>query len=187
MNLSDGDIVASVLKGNTESFALIVERHKAQLAAAAYRLCCDAELTKDLVQDTFVEAFRQLKRLREPEKLRSWLFGILRNKHLQHLSRGEPPSVSWEEIEGEDCMVTSVETEQVEAEGHVMLALRQLPTEYREVLVAKYVEDLSYEEIARTLRMTVNNVRVRCCRAKERLRQLLATQQLRAALGGEPQ
>jgi RNA polymerase sigma factor (sigma-70 family) len=45
---------------------------------------------------------------------------------------------------------------------------------YREVLAAKYLEDLSYDEIAARLGTTVNNVRVRCCRAKERLRELLA-------------
>ncbi len=63
--------------------------------------------------------------------------------------------------------------------------INQLSPLYREVLAAKYLEDLSYEEIAVRLGITVNNVRVRCCRAKQELRALLA--QTEAAPGNSAQ
>jgi len=122
---------------------------------------------KHYSQDAFVDAYRQLPTLKRPESFCAWLFGIARHKALNHLrtANREVPSATVEAPEPADP-------------PEDRLALREkldrLPERDREILAARYLQDLSYAEIAETLGLTVNAVRVRCCRARQALREALS-------------
>ena len=162
---TDAELVEAAKKGDLDAYGALVERHREAVVAAAYHMVGDLHSAEDAAQEAFVEAFRKLRKLREPGRFRTWLFSILRRKcrRLKRKRREEPlaePGCGAHNSPPEEAL-------------DVRLALDSLPARYREVLVAKHVLGLSYAEIARALRTSEGNVRVLCFRATERLRQIV--------------
>ncbi|HTZ57823.1 MAG TPA: sigma-70 family RNA polymerase sigma factor [Acidobacteriaceae bacterium] len=150
------------------SYAMILTRNHAE--------------AEDLVQETYVRAIQAMGRLREGSNIKSWLFTILRNVWLNHLRklRNGPRLVSMEAEDGSardivgpaknshEVYVSKIETAQVRA------AIQQLPTEFREVVLLREYEELSYQEIAGVLDCPVGTVMSRLGRARAKLRTLLS-------------
>ncbi len=183
--LTDEDLVFRITRGETELFATIVERYQRLMLSSALQVLGDAEAANDCAQEAFIEAFRSLANLREPSNLRAWLFGILRNRCRKMLSRRRVRCVPLDDE-------TEIYTPSGEDHGDdlrmdgIRVAMNELPSSYREVLAARYFADMDYDEIASSFGTTVNNVRVRCCRARERLRQVLESRGIgREALESE--
>src|SRR6266850_6254375 len=78
--ITDAELVAACLTGDREAFGRVVERYQRLLCSLAYSATGSFSESEDLAQEAFVDAWRQLRTLREPEKLRPWLCGILRYK-----------------------------------------------------------------------------------------------------------
>src|SRR5262249_11009298 len=90
--ITDAALVAESLAGDREAFSRIVERYQRLLCSLAYSATGRLSESEDLAQEAFVEAWRRLHTLREPEKLRAWLCGILRYKVSRfHRSDGQQP------------------------------------------------------------------------------------------------
>src|SRR5262244_1935490 len=88
----DAELVAACLSGDREAFGRVVERYQRLLCSLAYSATGNLSESEDLAQEAFVDAWRQLHTLREAEKLRPWLCGILRHKvgRLRRASGQEP-------------------------------------------------------------------------------------------------
>jgi RNA polymerase sigma-70 factor, ECF subfamily len=150
------------------SYALVLTRNHA-----------DAE---DLVQETYVRAIQAMGRLRADSNTKGWLFTILRNIWLNQLRkrRNGPPMVEIEIDDGatdrvaepskdsHDLYVSKMETEQVRA------AIQKLPVNFREIIMLREYEDLSYQEIAGILGCPVGTVMSRLGRARAKLRTQLS-------------
>ena len=76
---NDSDLVARSLSGDREAFGHIVERYQSLVCSLAYSATGSLTVSEDLAQETFLAAWKQLRDLREPQKLRAWLCGIARN------------------------------------------------------------------------------------------------------------
>jgi len=136
---------------------------------------------EDLVQETCLRALRAMERLRPDSNIKSWLFTILRNIWLNHLRQRKTVSdvVELDSDEyGADravdsskdphaAYVSDLEREQVRQ------AIEQLPLEFREIILLREYEELSYEEIAAMLQCPVGTVMSRLARARSKLRDLL--------------
>lgn len=166
---SDGEIVAAVLAGDREAFRLVVERYHRPLIASARQILGDTELAQDAAQETLIEAYRALANLKEPEKFRAWLYGILRHRCLKARNAAGPPMLPYEE----SALPAGAGVWEDKGPSPMLELLRQLPRDDRELLAARYLQGLSYAEIAAGLRITCGAVRVRCLRARERLRQIM--------------
>ncbi len=166
--LNDRALVEGSLRGDAGAFAELVRRYQAPLLASAYHLLGHAEDAQDLAQETFIEAFRRLATLREGEKLRGWLFTILRHKCLHFLRERRPAEISLELVED-----TLAAPAPAFAGQDVWVALQRLPLPDREILAARYLQELSFAEIAAVLGISENNAVVRCSRARARLRDVL--------------
>jgi RNA polymerase sigma-70 factor (ECF subfamily) len=185
MTEPDADLVYRVLDGDAEAFRGLVDRYRDRVVAAAYRMLGDAESAQDVAQEAFVESYRRLHKLRETHKYRQWLFGILHNRCLKQLRRRRFPFVSWEETDADSWYQPADGSP--EAGDRLSPVVRRLRPEYRAMLAARYLEDMSYEEIARTMGLTEVNVRVRCHRAKQKLRELVAEYEAeQCRVGGAP-
>jgi RNA polymerase sigma-70 factor (ECF subfamily) len=152
------------------SYALILSRNHA-----------DAE---DLVQETYVRAMQAVGRLRPDSNIKSWLFTILRNIWLNQLRRRHtgPQIVETDADEGlaneivepsknsYEIYVSGVERDQVRA------AIQKLPVEFREIILLREYEQLSYQEIAGVLGCPAGTVMSRLGRARSKLRVLLSPQ-----------
>jgi RNA polymerase sigma-70 factor (ECF subfamily) len=137
---------------------------------------------EDLVQETCLRAFRALGRLRANSNVKSWLFTILRNIWLNQLRQRrstpemveldsdgagtkEPPDTS---KDPHAVYVSELEREQVRA------AIEQLPVEFREIIILREYEELSYQEIGAVLDCPPGTVMSRLARARSKLRELLS-------------
>jgi RNA polymerase sigma-70 factor, ECF subfamily len=137
---------------------------------------------EDLVQETCLRALRAIDGLRAEDSVKSWLFTILRNIWLNQLRQRrtapdlveldadengtyEPADVTQDPHNG---FVSKVEREQVQ------VATQQLPVEFREIIILREYEELSYQEIAGLLGCPIGTVMSRLARARSRLRDLLS-------------
>jgi len=146
---------------------------------------------EDLVQETCLRALRAIDRLRADGSVKSWLFTILRNIWLNQVRqrRTAPDLVEFDAAENganepadaaEDPLtgyVNRVEREQVRA------AIQQLPGEFREIIILREYEELSYQEIAALLDCPMGTVMSRLARARSRLRDLLSAGQMAPLTG----
>lgn len=94
--VSDGELVRRVVAGDRDAYTVLVERHQGLLFRQAYALVNDSDAAADLVQDAFVRAYRDLRRCREPERFRAWVFTIVRNGCRDYLKNVRRRSVPWD-------------------------------------------------------------------------------------------
>lgn len=164
--MDDCRLVELTIGGGAGAFEQLVRKYHGPLIASAYHLVGNMEDAQDLAQETLIEAYKRLPSLRESAKLRSWLFAILRNKCIRFVHR-RPNEVPLERCEAELATPASY------SDGDILEIISRLPLSDREVLSARYLQELGFEELAELLDTSVNAVQMRCSRARQRLRQLL--------------
>jgi RNA polymerase sigma-70 factor, ECF subfamily len=168
---ADEAVVARVLAGDTEAFALLVRRYQAPLFRTAMALVLDRDTAADLVQDAFVRAYRHLDTCRDPARVGAWLFRTLRHRCLDHLKEARRRDVRLDAVAppadpagGPDAIVQRAELRRA-----LKRALAQLPLGQREALLLRTVEGLSYETMADRLGVSVSALKMRVLRARETL------------------
>jgi RNA polymerase sigma-70 factor (ECF subfamily) len=136
---------------------------------------------EDLVQETYVRALEAVSRLRENSNIKGWLFTILRNLWLNELrKRRSTPHIV--EIDGEDGTADGLAGKEKDSleifvgnedADMVRRAIAQLPIEFKEIILLREFEELSYQEIAEVLNCPVGTVMSRLGRARAKLRNIL--------------
>jgi len=174
---ADAVLVANCLAGEREAFTEIVERYQRLLCSLAYSATGNLSESEDLAQEAFLDAWRQLSMLREPEKLRAWLCGILRHKisRLHRSNQREPVRLA-EELELAEGMPSgdvSAARLAMNTEEQAILwsALERVPELYREPLVLYYREHRSIEHVAASLDLTEDAVKQRLSRGRKVLQE----------------
>lgn len=173
----DEPIIARCLAGEAEAFSVLVDRYRGPIYSFAYRMIGDAEEANDLAQETFVRAYRALKRFSTDRKFLPWLFTIAANLCKSWLRRAPHQPLPLEEIA--DCP-EAAEGSSPEHEAasrlyrqQVRQAIHSLPTRYRVIIILRHLRDMSYEEISETLQLPVSTVEHRLRTAREMLREAL--------------
>jgi len=152
---------------------LVVESVVLELYGPVYRfalaLAGSETEAADLTQETFLILCRQHEQVREPDKIKSWLFTILRRTFSRRLRRRhERPEVELKPNH-QQLTVDPIGARAVDARA-ILSALSELEEDHRRALELFYIADLSYKEISTTLRIPVGTVMSRLSRGKERLR-----------------
>ena len=162
--------------GDPAAFAEIVRRYQRAVHRIAYGLTRNAGEADDLAQETFVRAYQAIGRFRVGEPLYPWLARIASNQALSLLrSRRRKPETPLEPLieAGRQWGAEDDPTQGVadrERRRHLQQAMAELTPEHQAVLVLRGVEDLSYEEIADTLKIPVGTVMSRLSRARQELK-----------------
>jgi RNA polymerase sigma-70 factor (ECF subfamily) len=172
----DGELVARVLAGDQERYAVLVQRHQAMLYRHALGMVASPDAAADLVQDSFVKGYTSLRSCNDPSRFGAWIYRILRNRCLDYLKDHRRRTVPLEEGA---VMLTSRDDPEVdlardETRRAVTAALATLPEAQREAFLLKHVDGLSYEEMAERLDASVSALKMRVMRAREALQALLA-------------
>ena len=155
IEISDVDLVAESLSGDRDAFGEIVERYQTLIASLAYCATGNVGQSEDLAQETFVSAWKQLAKLREPAKLRSWLCSITRFLVSKELRRqGHEPIHEAESLDALDEWSAPEPLPPDHAISREELSLlwrslERIPPAYREPLVLFYREHQSIEAVAR--------------------------------------
>lgn len=143
----------------------------------AYRLCGSEADAEDLAQQTFLVVQAKLHQLRDPEKVRQWIFTVLRSCFLKSRRRPRPVAAANLELDVEDVPEHRI-VEQTLDKQELQQAVQDLPENFRLVVLMFYFEELSYKEIADRLKLPIGTVMSQLSRAKGRLRQRLFAEQL---------
>ena len=151
----------------------LVDAHYHSIYRYAYRLSGSAPEAEDLTQDAFCKAQMQLHQLRDPERVKPWLFTILRNAYL-HRIRNEHShrSISLDAV-GDVPEPAGDPPPEIEVE-ELQRALNELPEAFRTAVILFYFEEFSYRDIAEQLNVPIGTVMSRLARGKAHLRALLA-------------
>jgi len=141
-----------------------------------FELAHDEQASLDIVQETFIAAVRHIGGLRDDNKFGSWLFGIAHQKCIQRWRKRGGKEILLDEIpESPDGFENSPDDLLIrrEQEAEFMYLLNQLPLSQRSVLLLRFVEDFSLEEIASITETQLGTVKSRMHYAKKSLRKLL--------------
>ena len=178
---ADAALVMYSLGGDRDAFCAIVSRYQNLLCSLAYSSVGDIKYSEDIAQEAFVEAWKKLDTLRDPEKLKSWLCGILRFK-VSHFRRKEDKQAinDAQVIESEDIHVSSqskMDELAIQEQEQVLLwkALDGMDSTYREPLVLFYREQQSIERVAIELDLSEDNVKQRLSRGRKLLKRAMST------------
>jgi RNA polymerase sigma factor (sigma-70 family) len=172
---SDAELVSRTLGGDRDAFSSIVSRYQILICSLAYSRIGHLGQSEDVAQETFITAWKHLRLLREPNKLRAWLCGIVRNRIYKSLAReGREPAHDAEPLEAvyEAPAREALPSEQTisrEEEAILWRSLEQIPELYREPLILFYREHKSIEYVAAELELSEDAVKQRLSRGRKLL------------------
>ncbi len=176
--IDEGDLVRRAQAGDTNAFAALVNQHQRFVFNLALRSLGDAREAEDVAQEAFIRAWQALPNFRQHAQFRTWLYRIVFNlccTHLPHLRR-ELSALDTDEcveIEAEPYADPARGAELAERRAYLHAQIEQLPPSYRALVLLRYQQELSYEEIANIVGTPVGTVKTGLFRARERLRQAL--------------
>ena len=173
--VGEARIVAQALAGSQSAFEQIVRRYQRPIISLIYRMTGDRALAEDLVQETFVKAFRSLAAFDTTRRLSSWLFRIAHNTAIDAMRRARPPQVPIETVptagDAPDEPPDPVERQEL---GHALeAALDALRSDQRAAIVLRYESGLSFDEIGTILGVPEVTARSHVHRARKELARLL--------------
>lgn len=163
----------------------------------AYKLTLDEEDAKDLVQDTYMKAFRFISSFEQGTNAKAWLFRILKNSFINdYRKRSKQPSkIDYQEVESiynsddVDLDITTdlrVETMQNRIGDEVTNALNSLAVDFRIVIILCDLEGFTYEEMSKILDIPIGTVRSRLHRARNLLKEKLSKYAKKMGYKGQP-
>ncbi len=175
---TDKELMHAFQRGDEFAFVSLYNRHKAAVYGFCLKMLLDDEAARDVLHETFLRVYENRDRLLNAASFKAWLFTIARNQSLNSLRRSSRMIC----MAGEDdahAVIDEVDTpfSRMEKNERVQLVnrfLRALPPSYREVLVLREYQNLSYEEIAAVTRSTLSAVKSRLFKARRKLAFLIS-------------
>ena len=179
---ADAELIASSLSGREESFEELVRRYQRPITAYVFRMTNNYDAAMDVSQEIFIKVYNSLPRYKTEFKFSTWLYKIAHNAAIDYLRRNSNGDVSLD-LESEDetferpiesnLASPEVERERSEWRGEIQKIVQKLPAAYRELILLRHSQDLSYEEIAEITNLPLGTVKNRLFRAREMMRDLL--------------
>jgi RNA polymerase sigma-70 factor (ECF subfamily) len=183
---SDEELVGAFLAGDEESFALLVERYLSFVYKFVYRYLRNIDDTNDVTQETFIKAWKYLRKFDTKKKFTTWILTIAKNTALDFIKRKKPMLFSKIEegdgdldaflapyLEAPDLPADIIERKHIKAD--LEAALQEITPGYRAVLSLRYNEHLKFREIADVLQEPIDTVKSKHRRGLVLLRKALGS------------
>ena len=190
--LSDMDILAEVSAGNIDAYGKIVGRYNGRLYNFIYRFVGERETAEDIVQETFLRAFRKRTEYRAIANFSTWLFTIAGNLAKSELRRRkrwrmfslerDEETDTGMELPDESARPAKV-AESSLADVQIQQAIASLPDNYKQLILLRDVQGMSYQEISEIVDCPVGTVKSRVNRARLKLQQKLKSEGRDVGLG----
>jgi RNA polymerase sigma-70 factor (ECF subfamily) len=177
---TDAELLERCRRGEESAFDALVVRHHQRALNVAFQLLRNHEDATEVAQDAFVRIYRSLDEFRGECEFTTWLHHVVvnlaRNKYRWWKRRGRQQTLPLEDAPQLAGATDSPDTEAVQAEflQRLMAKMGELPGQFREVLVLRNIENMSYEQMAIALQCPVGTIKSRITRAREALRKSLA-------------
>ncbi|MDD2485927.1 MAG: sigma-70 family RNA polymerase sigma factor [bacterium] len=173
----DLSLVERTLQGDKEAFGQLVIKHETMVFNLAYRMVGSREEAADMAQEAFLRAYRSLHTYKAEFKFSTWVCRIASHACIDYLRRQRVHAVSAEDLErlaGDGGEPSPHEKyEQSETAGIIQQAIASLPEKYRVAILLRYIEDMTYEDIALALDMPLGTVKTHLRRARLMLKDKL--------------
>lgn len=184
MNVMEARLAKLALKGDQRAFAELVELYQDKLFHMAYRMLNNRQEAEDVVQETFLRVYRSLDRYDENQKFSTWIYRIATNLCIDRLRKRKPSysldaeSSEHEGLDGYSMIPSDNRTPEsevllTETQRIVHQAIETLPPKYKTIMMLRYIQDLSLQEIGDVLEMPVTTIKTRVHRGREFLRKKL--------------
>ncbi|MCZ0756907.1 RNA polymerase sigma factor SigW [Anoxybacillus sp. J5B_2022] len=176
--------IKAIQKGDQNAYAEIVELYKDKVYRICYRMLGNRHEAEDAAQEAFIRAYVNIDTYNPTMKFSSWLYRIATNLSIDKLRKKKPDVYLDEEVSGTEGLTMYSQlpatdaspedtVESLELQETVQKAIEKLPEKYRSVIVLKYMEDLSLQEISEILDLPIGTVKTRIHRGREALRKHL--------------
>lgn len=180
--ISDEDLIEKFQRGDLYAYDLIVKRYKDQLLNFVYRFLGNQEEAEDVVQETFLRVYRNRHAYQRVAKFSTWIYTIagnlarteLRRRNRRRFFSLSSLGVDDKEYEISDAMLNPEQvTNTVLSEEIIQREINKLSAKFREVIILRDIQELSYEEISKIIRVPIGTVKSRVNRARLRLQSRL--------------
>ncbi len=164
------------------SYMQLVRLYHADLYRYGCWICRSTDIAEDLVQDTYLRAWKSIDLLQNEASAKAWLFTILRNENARRFERKQ---FQYQDVE-QDLLLDEhqVSPEQLYSQQQLLKFIESLEPEYSEPLVLQILGGFSGDEIAQLLSLNLNTVNTRLFRARKQLRDLLSHETVREQKNG---
>ena len=185
------ELIQKILDGEDKAFATLVQKYQKRIHALAWRKIGDYHIAEEITQDAFHQVYRKLPTLRNPNQFDGWLYVIVNRLCINWVQRKKPKKMQslentlLEEIEESSYMRYESEQRKIDTTERYRVIIKnlleKLPESERTVLTLFYLGEMTAEEISKSLGVSVNTIKSRLRRARNRLKaeeELLITENL---------
>jgi RNA polymerase sigma factor (sigma-70 family) len=163
-----------VLEGDVSKFSFFIEKYKDMAFSIAFRIIDDREDAEEIVQDSFLKAYKALSKFRQDSKFSTWFYKIVVNNSLSRLKRDKTKSYNIDLDKVSNVVIDNVESVYkglTIAEQHkfINIALTELSVEDRLLLTLYYLNENSLEEITEITEITHENLKMKIHRARKKM------------------
>ncbi|WP_046216177.1 RNA polymerase sigma factor SigW [Paenibacillus wulumuqiensis] len=180
----DTRLVKLALKGDQRAFAEIVDLYKDKIFHLGYRMLSNRHEAEDVVQETFLRVYKSLDRYDPKQKFSTWIYRIATNLCIDRLRKRKPSFSLDAELNDQDntdgyALIPgderTPESEYLLTETQQLIhqAIDSLPDKYKTVMILRYLQELSLQEISDVMDMPVTTIKTRVHRGREFLRKKL--------------
>lgn len=176
--------IKQVLKGDRNAFGEIVELYKDKVFQLSFRMLGNRHEAEDIAQEAFIRAYVNIQSFNMNLKFSTWLYRIATNLCIDRLRKKKPDYYLDAEVKGtegltmyshipSDASLPEEDVESLELQESIQKEISKLPDKYRSVIVLKYIEEMSLNEISEILDIPLGTVKTRIHRGREALRKQL--------------
>lgn len=174
---TDEELANMIQKGDTEKFGELMNRYEKKLSHYGRRFLSNQDNIEDVVQEVFIKAYQNIQSFDISRSFSSWIYRIAHNTFINSLKkhqRGPLYVFDFDTIMAHPIYEDPTEKEREQKEMKVMLdkGLDQLSSDYKEIIILYYLEELSYKEISDILHIPIGTVGIRLKRAKVALQKI---------------
>jgi len=183
MTKGDEQLIADYLEGNERALDALVDRYLADVYNFSFTLVRDEAVAEDVVQESFVKAWKSIRRFSPGNSFKGWLFSIVRNTAIDWLRKKKEFVFSnFENAKGENPFIDNIPDDMPNADELLGLAedkerleeiLAELNPQYREVLALRRDSNMTFEEIGKALKRPMHTVKSQYRRGMAALKRLL--------------
>jgi RNA polymerase sigma-70 factor (ECF subfamily) len=176
---TDEQIVIKVQKGDVESFGLLMERYRPKIMRYLRRFIRTTEDAEDLVQETFIKAYKNIQSFDTTKRFSPWIYKIAHNEFINSLRKKVRLPAFVFDVDAVFPQLPAKERSDDDMDKKLLRemlekCLEKLNAKYREVLVLYYLEEMGYGEISDILQIPSSTVGIRLKRGKEMLKKVAA-------------
>ena len=174
INLNEYDLIVKSINSDYDSFANLMKLHNRHLYQMAYIHTRDKDMALDIIQETTIVAFKNIKSLKEPLAFKKWITRILVNITISELKKRKKVIHidNYDVINNDDIFINN-KSINIDEKLDLYNAVDLLKNNYKTIIIMKYFNDLTIKEIGYTLNLSENTVKTNLKRAKEALFKIL--------------